>query len=116
MAGRLHAEPLERIGFVARERLVEVFGCVCELGVELSDKVGGNLVAARPDGRADGGEEIGGCAAKFLLHATDGFLGDSGESATPACVDSGNGAFLGINQENRDTVGSLDGEKNSRLI
>ena len=116
MARRLHVEPLEGIGFVAGEGLVEVFRCVRELGGEFSDKIGGNFVAARADGRTDGGEEIGGSAVKFLLHATDGFLGDSGEGTTPTCMDSSNGTFLGINQENRDTVGSLDSQKNSGLL
>src|SRR6516162_633911 len=38
MARRLHVEPLEGIGFVAREGLVEVLRCVRELGGEFSDK------------------------------------------------------------------------------
>ena len=42
---------------------------------------------------------------------TDGFFEDAGERAAPAGVNGGNGAVFGINEENRDAIGGLDGEE-----
>jgi len=96
VAGRLHVEPLEWVGLIARAGFIEEVGGIGELGGEFGDKVGGDFVAAGADGRTDGGEEIGGLAAKFELHLADGFLGDAGERSTPARVNRGNGPFFWI--------------------
>ena len=60
VARRHHVKPLERIGFFAGARLVEIIGGVGELGCELSDEFRADFVAAGADARADGGEETGG--------------------------------------------------------
>jgi hypothetical protein len=116
VAGRLHIEPLEGIGFFAGERLIEIVGGIGELGGEFGDEIGGDFVAARTDGRADGGEKIRRVAAKFELHAADGFLGYAGERAAPAGVNGGNGAFFGIDEQDGDAISGLNGEKKAGAI
>src|SRR3974390_1971767 len=116
VAGRHHVEPLEGIGLFAGARLVEIISGIGELCGELGDKVGGNFVAAGTNGRADGGEEIRRLAAVFEMHPADGFFGDAGESATPASVDRGDRASFGIDEEDRDAIGSLDGEEEAGSV
>ena len=116
VAGRLHIEPLEGVGFFAGERLIKIAGGIGELGGKFGDEIGGNFIAARTDGRADGGEKMRWVAAKFELHAADGFLGDAGERATPTGVNGGNGAFFGIDEQDGDAIGGLDGEKKAGAI
>ncbi len=45
------------------------------------------------------------------MHFADGFGGDTGESAAPAGMDGGDGAFFGVDEEDGDTVGGLDGQE-----
>ena len=116
VAGRLHVEPLERVGLFAGARLVKVVGGIGELRGEFGDEVGGDFVAARADRGADGGKEIGGLAAEFKLHAADGFLSDSGQSAAPARVNGGNRAFFRIDEEDRRAIGGLDGEEQAGTV
>ena len=111
VAGRHHVEPLERIGFFAGAGLVEIVGGVRELGCELDDEFGADFVTAGADGWADGGEEIGGIRMETGVEFADGFFEDAGESAAPTGVDGGDGAFLGVNEEDGDAVGGLDGEE-----
>ncbi len=59
VAGRHHVEPLERVGFFAGARLVEIVGGGGELRSELGDEFGTDFVAAGADAGADGGEKIG---------------------------------------------------------
>jgi len=106
-----HVEPLEGVWFFAGAGLVEMVGGIGKLRGEFGDEVGGNFVAARADGRADGGEKIGRLAAVFVVHAADGFFDDAGKSSLPAGVNGGDGAFFGIDKENRDAIGGLDGKK-----
>jgi len=115
MAGRLHVEPLEWVGLIARAGFIEVVGGIGELGGEFGDEVGGDFVAAGADGRADGGEEIGGFAAEFELHPTDGFLGDTRERASPTGMNGGNRAFFRIDEEDWYAIGGLDGEEKPGL-
>ena len=58
VAGRLHVEPLERIGFFAGAGFIEIVRGIGKLRGEFGDEVGGNFVAAGADGRTDCGEEI----------------------------------------------------------
>jgi len=116
VAGRLHVEPLEGIGLFAGAGLVEIVGGVGELRGEFGDEFGGDFVAAEADRGADGGEEIGGLAAEFELEAADGLLGDAGEGAAPAGMDGGNRALFWIDQKNRDAIGGLDGQEQSRMM
>jgi hypothetical protein len=104
-----HVEPLDRIGFVASAEFVEPFRSVGELGVELGGDFGANFIAAWADGWADGGEEVGRVGAEVHLHLADGFRGDTGQGAAPAGVDGGYGALFGVDEEDGDTIGGLDG-------
>jgi len=116
VAGRLPVEPLKRIWLFAGTRLVEVIGGIGKLRGELGDKVGGDFVAARANGRADGGEQLRRLAAEFELHATDGLLRDAGEGAAPAGVDGGNGSVFWIDKEKGNAVCSLHAKQDARAI
>ncbi len=55
-----HVEPLDGIGLIAGAEFVEPLGGFGELGLKLGGDFGADFVAAAADGRADGGEELGG--------------------------------------------------------
>ena len=116
MARWLHVEPLEGIRLFAGVRFVEIVGGVRKLGGEFGDEVGGDFIAAWTDRWADGGEEIGGLAAEFELHAADGFLGDAGEGAAPTSVNGGDRAFFRIDEEYRHAIGGLDAEQKAGAV
>ena len=65
----------EELGFMARERFLE-------LPLDLR----ADLVAARADGRPDGGEQLLRPRAELLPHAQDGLGGDAAHRALPAAV------------------------------
>jgi len=109
VSGGHHVEPLDGVGLLAGAEFVEVGGGVGELGEELGGDFGADFVAAGADAGADGGQEIGGLGGEVHLHFADGFGGDAGQCATPAGVDGGDGAFLGVDQEDGNAVGGLDG-------
>ena len=73
-----HVEPLEGVGLLTGAGLVEIVGGIGKLRSELGHEVGGDFVAAGADGGADGGKEIRGLAAVFVVHAANGFLADTG--------------------------------------
>ncbi len=108
--GRFHVEPLDRIGFVAGSRFIKIFGGIGKLRGEFGDEFDANFVAAWTDRRTDRGEQIGGLAAKFLLHAADGFFGNAGKSSAPTRMNCGNGALLGIDEKNGNAIGGLHSE------
>jgi len=110
VAGGHHIEPLDGVRLIAGAEFVEPFWGFGELGEELGGDFGADFVAAAADRRADGGEDIRGLGFVLHLHLADGFDDDAGEGATPAGVDGGYGALLGVDQEDGDAVGSLDAE------
>jgi len=114
MARGPHIEPLQRIGLVTRAGFVEVFRGVGELGGELRDQLGPNLVAARADRRTNCGQQIRRAAGEFPLHGTDGFLCDASESAPPSRVDCGDRALSWIDKEDWHAIRGLNGEQESR--
>ncbi len=116
VAGGHHVEPLDGIGFVAGTEFVEPFGGVGELGVELDGDFGADFVTAAADGRADGGEEVGGPGFEVHLHLADGFDGDAGEGTAPAGVDGGYGTVSGVDEEYGDAVGGLDAEEEAGTV
>jgi len=109
VAGGHHVEPLDWVGFVAGAEFVEPVGGVGELGEVLGGDFSADFVAAGADGWADGGEDVGGVGGEVHLHLADGFDGDTDEGAAPAGMDGGYGAFLGVDEEDGDAVGGLDG-------
>ena len=116
VAGRLHIEPLQRIGLFARARFVKVVRGIGKLGGKFGDEVGGDFIATRANRRTDGGEEIGRLGAEFELHAADGFLGDAGEGAAPTSVNGADRAFFRIDEEYRHAIGGLDAEQKAGAV
>ena len=116
MAWGHHVEPLDGVGLVAGAEFVEVGGGVGELGEELGGDFGTDFVAARADAGADGSEEIAGVGAEVHLHFADGFGSDAGKGAAPASVNGGDGAFFGVDEEDGDAVGGLDGEEEAGAV
>ncbi len=116
VAGRHHVQPLERVGLVASAQFVKPFGSIRELGLELDGNFGTDFVAAAADGRADGSEQVRGPGAKLHVHFADGLGDDALERAAPAGVHVGDGALIGINEENGDAVGGLHAEKQTGAV
>jgi len=111
-----HVEPLDRIGFVASAEFVEPLWGIGELGMELDGDFGADFVTAAADRGTDGGEQVGGLGFEVHLHLADGFDGDAGEGATPSGVDGGYGAVFGVDEEDGDAVGGLDGEEQAGTV
>jgi len=111
-----HAEPLQRIGLIARSRLIEIAGGIGELRGEFGDEFRAHFVTAGADGGAESGEEISGLAAKFEAQAADGLFRDAGKRALPTRMNGGDGAFFGINEKDRNAIGGLHGEKKTGAI
>lgn len=116
VARRHHIEPLERVWLFAGAGFIKIGRGVGELRREFGDEVGGDFVAARADGRANGGEKIGGIAAELEAHAADGFLQDARERAAPSGVNRRDGALLWIDKKDGDAVGSLNTEQQAAEI
>jgi len=111
-----HVEPLDGVGLVAGAEFVKPFGGFGKLGL----KTGGDFGATHSSSRrwkADASEEISGLGFELHLHLADGFDDDALERAAPSGVNCCDGALFRIDEENRDTVGGLDGkEKAERLV
>ncbi len=116
MAGRLHVEPLQGIGFVAGPQFIEPIRSVWELRPELGSNFRAYFVAAATDGRADGGKQVRGLGAELHVHLAYGFGYDALQRAAPTGMDGGHGAILGINEKNRNAVRGLDREEQARTI
>ena len=116
MARGHHSEPLQRIGFIASARLIEIAGGIGELRVEFGDELRADLVATGADGRAESGKEIGGFAAKFKAQAAHGLFGDTSERALPTRMNGGDGALFGIDEKDWNAIGGLHGEKQAGPI
>ena len=80
------------------------------LSIELRGDFGADLIAAGADAGTDGGMESGGIATEARLHGGCGFGGDAGGGATPSGMDGGDGAVGGIDQQDGDAIGGLDGD------
>ncbi len=94
----------------------EVGGSVGKLRKELGGDFGADFVAAGADAWANGGEEVARVGGEVHLHFADGFGRDAGEGAAPAGVDSGDGAFLGVDEEDGDAVGGLDSQEEAGAL
>ena len=116
MAGGHLIQPLDGVGFVAGAKFVEEVGSIGKLGEEFGGDFGADFVAATADRWTDGGEKIFGIGAELFAEFADGFLGDTGESSLPAGVDGGDGAGLGIDEEDGDAVGGLRGKEKIFLV
>jgi hypothetical protein len=72
-----------------------------------------HFVTALPDSGTDGYEQVAGPAGESRLHVLDSPSGNPLRGPTPAGVDCGNGALVRVDDQNRDTVGCLDGDEPS---
>ncbi len=111
-----HVEPLDGIGLVAGAKFVEPLGGFGELGLKLGGNFRADFVATATNGRADGGEELGGPGFELHLHLADGFCDDALKRASPAGMNGGDGAPFGIDEENRNTVGGLDAQEEAGAV
>ena len=50
------------------------------------------------------------------MKLADGFGDDAGQCSPPASVDGSDGTLLGVDQENRDAVGGLNGEQKTGAV
>jgi hypothetical protein len=116
VARRHHGEPLERVGLVAGAKFVEPFGSVGKLGEEGGGDLRADFVATTADSGAENGEQIRRSGAKLHVHAADGFHGDTLQSATPSGVNGSDGALIGIDEKNWNTVGGLDAQEKARPV
>src|SRR3989440_1495494 len=106
-----HVEPLDGVGLVAGAEFVKPFGGFGKLGLKLGGDFAADFVAAAADGRADGGEEIGGLGFGLDLHLADRFDDDALERAAPTRVNCCDGARFRLDGENRGTVRGFDGKR-----
>lgn len=111
MARRHPVEPLERIGLIAGAEFVKPILGLGKLGKKLGGNFRAYFVAAWADGRADCGDHVGRFGAVFELHAAERFHRDAAQGAAPAGVNRGNHAIPGVDQEDGDAIGGLDGEE-----
>ena len=116
VARRGHIQPLERIRLIAGARLVEIFSAVGKLRRKFCDQLRPYLVAARPNGGSQCGEQVGWLAAELKLHAADSLFGDPREGAAPARMDRGDGTFFRVDKQNRHAVRRLNPEKQAGPI
>jgi len=86
------------------------------LGLKLGGDFRADFVATAADGRADGGEELGGPGFELHLHLADGFCDDALKRPSPTGMNGGDGSLFGVDEENRDTVGGLDAQKEAGAI
>ena len=116
MARGHHVQPLNGIGLVTGAEFVEPFGGFGELGKKLSGDFGADFVAAATDGWADGGKQIARLGFEMHLQLADGFDDDAPEGTAPAGMNGGDGALLGIDEENRNAVGGLDAQEEAGAV
>jgi len=111
VAGRHHVQPLNGIGLVAGAKFVEPFGGFGKLGKKLGGDFGADFIAAPADGGANGGEQIGRLGFELHLQLADSLDDDALERAAPASVNGGDGALVGIDEENGNAIGGLDAQE-----
>lgn len=116
VARRHHVHPLKRIWLIAGAEFVEPLGGICKLGSERGRDFDADFITAATDGRAEGGEEIGGQRTEGHLHAADGFGDYALERAAPAGMNGGDSAIFRVNKQDGDTVGGLDAEQDTGLV
>lgn len=88
-------------------------GRVGKLGVELLSHFFADFVAATMDSGADGGLKIMGLSAKVAAHLAYTFLDDAFDGAPPTGMKDSDSEVLWVDEDNRETIGGLDGEKQS---
>ena len=77
---------------------------------------GAYLKAAETDPRADGNQELFGSGVELACHGFHSLGRDFANNSAPSCVNSGNGSISGVGDQDRQAIGSSDGEPDPRLI
>ena len=111
-----HVEPLEGIRLLAGTRLIKIVRRIRKLRCKFQDEVRTDFIAASADGRPERGEEIARIAAALEAQAAHGFFGDAAQSAAPSGVHRGDGAFCGIDNQNRYTIRGLNTQEKPGAI
>ena len=84
--------------------------------LELPLDLRADLIAARADGRADGGEQLLWPRAELLLHAQDGLGSDAAHRALPAAVRDAHCAVDRVEKQDRRAVRKAEKQRQARLI
>ena len=77
---------------------------------------GADFVTAFADTGAEGGADVGGLGAEIGVHFFDGAGNDGGDGAAPTGVDGGNGALVGVKQEDGNAIGSADADPTVEIV
>jgi hypothetical protein len=72
--------------------------------------LGPDLVTVAADRGAKMGAQLGGFCAQAPLERLDAARNDAGCRTSPACVQQGHGAPVGMNERHRHTVGKRNGQ------
>ena len=120
MSGRAHGEPGQPVGIVVAifERIewaCEPFAGVGKLCGEFLHHFVAYFVAAAADARAERGDHVLRARAKFHLHAAESFFRDALRRAAPAGMNRGDGAVLGVGEQDGNAIGGLDGRAGRRV-
>jgi hypothetical protein len=102
--GNAHFEELAAIGI--REIDVADAGLA-----EFRGHFRADLITTFTDSRSDGGVQVRGIGGEFRAHTIDGVRDDGLDGAAPTGVDGGYGVMLFVHEENREAVGSFDGDE-----
>ena len=86
------------------------------LHTELRGYVGANLVATRADTGSDGCAQVRGISAEFCGHCLNRLVDDASGRTSPSGVNGGYRAANRIREEDRDAVGGLYADGDSRGV
>ena len=117
---RPHREPGQPVRIVVAifqrvERACKPFAGVRKLCGEFFHNFVAHFVAAAADAWTERGDYVLRAGAKFHLHAAEGFFRDALRGAAPAGMNRGDGALLGVGEQDGNAVGGLDGQQHAGL-
>jgi hypothetical protein len=98
----------DRVGFL---HFVKQAGGVGELRFEFGANVFSDRVAAVVDAGADGGFEVARASAEVAEHFSYTFFDDALDRAAPSGVEDADGVVPGVDEDDGEAVGGLDGEQ-----
>jgi len=89
---------------------------VGELSLELRAHFSSCLITARPDARADGGDQIPRVAREMLAEFADSFFNDALDGAAPSGVENTDCTALSVSDDDGNAIGGEYGQEQSRSI
>jgi len=116
MAWGLHVQPLQGIWLVTSAQLVEPFRCTRKLRLELDGHFGADFIATAADRRTKCCENVRGAAAELHGHFSDSLHDNAPQCAAPSGVDGGHSTSPRIDQENWNTIRSLNSKEQARAV